>query len=174
MRAGQPVSPPSHDQPVPEEDLPAHLDPALPGQQLRGGDPIVWKDNSLPLPPPPAGMPRPLRSPKSPTAAERERHALTHLPYASWCRYCVCGKRPNTPHRRIKTLADLPLLSGDYGFFGDGTGAQLTFLAVTVRPFGAYWAVVVDAKGPTPLMVNSLQQLIVGCGLVRFRYRSDK
>ena len=71
----------------------------------------------------------------------------------------------------------MPLLSGDYGSFGDdgkGSGKQLTFLAITVRPFGVYWACVVDSKGPTPAMVKSLAQFIVGCGLVRFAYRSDK
>ena len=68
----------------------------------------------------------------------------------------------------------MPLLSWDYGFFGDGSGNPCTFLAITARPYGAYWACVVDSKGPTPRMVNSLAKFIVGRGLVNFWYRSDK
>ena len=37
-----------------------------------------------------------------------------------------------------------------------------------------YWGCVADAKGPTPAMVKSLARFIIGCGLVKFRYRSDK
>ena len=32
---------------------------------------------------------KPARGPKEPTAAEREAHAATHLPFRSWCRECV-------------------------------------------------------------------------------------
>ena len=59
----------------------------------------------------------PLPAPKEPTAAERERHMITHLPYASWCPYCISGRRPNCQHRRVINEQSLPTLHADYGFF---------------------------------------------------------
>ena len=179
LRANEPVSPQRKfpdrsDSAAADGQAPDAYDRMLPGQQHVDAEPIVGKDHSLPPPPQTHANPRPLRAPKQPTAAERARHRITHLPYADWCPYCIAGKRPNSPHRRLKTSDEMPLLSGDYGFFGDGSNVQCTFLAIVVRPFGAYWACVVDAKGPTHQMVKSLSQFIIGCGLVRFRYRSDK
>ena len=48
--------------------------------------------------PQPVG-PRPLREPKTPTAAERAKHSLTHLPYQAWCPYCVAGILQTSPRR---------------------------------------------------------------------------
>ena len=38
------------------------------------------------------------RTPDNPTAAEREKHEATHLPYQPWCKFCVQGKCPNRKH----------------------------------------------------------------------------
>ena len=38
-----------------------------------------------------ARAPRCARSPLQPTKAEWEAHQATHLPYRSWCRFCVDG-----------------------------------------------------------------------------------
>ena len=45
----------------------------------------------------PVGIP----SPAQPTAAEIALHWLTHLPYRSWCRWCVSAKRRNAPHHSL-------------------------------------------------------------------------
>ena len=171
MRSGKPVSPQEHKPDFTDAAAQSQFDPALPGQQLLDAQPIAGRDANIPAPPPPPGMPRPLRAPKAPTAAEKERHALTHLPYASWCPYCVAGKRPNAPHRRVTSPPDVPMLPGDSGSFGDdgtGSGNQLTCLAISTALVCVYWACVVDSKGPTPAMVRSLSQFIIGCWLVRF------
>ena len=42
---------------------------------------------------------RALPSPKEPTPAERDRHNLTHLPFALWCPICIACRRPNSHHR---------------------------------------------------------------------------
>ena len=34
-----------------------------------------------------------------PTAAQVAQHSLTHLPYRSWCKWCVMARRPNSQHR---------------------------------------------------------------------------
>ena len=117
-------------------------------------------------------QPQSLTSPKTPTAAERALHALTHRPYRDWCPFCVAGNRPNSPHRRVKSHADLPMMGADYAFFGDA-GNLITYLVVLIRPFGVFSASVVDSKGATPHAVRVLSDWIKMCGLVQFLYRSD-
>ena len=50
---------------------------------------------------------RPIRCPTAPADCDRERHALTHVPFRSWCQYCVLGRSRSTPHRRVaNTVVD--------------------------------------------------------------------
>ena len=39
-----------------------------------------------------AQVPKQAREPGEPTDEERKRHETTHLPFRSWCRYCVYGR----------------------------------------------------------------------------------
>ena len=76
-------------------------------------DPIVGVESTVVTEDGQAGAipPRELPSPKTPSEAERRRHELTHLPYASWCPFCVAGKRANSHHRRShEKERTLPLL----------------------------------------------------------------
>ena len=41
-------------------------------------------------------------TPKAPSKEAQARHNLTHLPYASWCPWCIMGRRNNAPHFRSK------------------------------------------------------------------------
>ena len=66
------------------------------------------------------------------------------------------------------------MLSADCGYFGDTGGELMTFLVIHVKPFGAYYACIVDNKGATPKAVRAVADFILHCGLVRFVYRSDK
>ena len=62
---------------------------------------------------------RPLRDPRTPTAAERAAHEATHLPFRSWCEVCVAGRRDNPAHRGVKIGEDelaVPELGMDYCF----------------------------------------------------------
>ena len=45
-----------------------------------------------------ARRPRGSRRPDQPSEAERKEHELTHLPYRSWCRFCVGGRKTNRGH----------------------------------------------------------------------------
>ena len=65
--------------------------------------------------------------PKAPSREIQARDNLTHLPYASWCPWCVMGRRNNSPHFRSKTGPDrrLPLLVVDYAFVRDKEDAAL-------------------------------------------------
>ena len=52
-----------------------------------------------------------------PTAAEIDLHNATHLPYRSWCRWCVMSRKPTPKHVRAHHAdRDVPLLVGDYAF----------------------------------------------------------
>ena len=55
--------------------------------------------------------------------------------------------------------------------FGDNS--HVVYLVVYIRPFGVYFASVVDSKGATPYATRILSEWIKQCGLVRFLYRSD-
>ena len=62
----------------------------------------------------PRGRPEPI----APSREARLRHYLTHMPYASWCRWCVQGRRNNSPDFKSRDGSDraLPLLVLDYCF----------------------------------------------------------
>ena len=49
-----------------------------------------------------ARHPEVLRDPGAPTPKEIEEHNATHLPFRSWCPYCVTGKAQDRPHRMRK------------------------------------------------------------------------
>ena len=46
--------------------------------------------------------PKGVRAPTGPTKAEREEHERCHIPYRSWCRYCVRGRGRNKPHKKAQ------------------------------------------------------------------------
>ena len=52
-----------------------------------------------------------------PTAEERAKHSLTHLPYRRWCKWCVMARMLNAPHTtRPPYSRSVPLLVFDYCF----------------------------------------------------------
>ena len=94
------------------------MHPVDDGEAMADGDanPIPHEDDANPPAEPPAedldgNWARPRRErvralpkPVTPTAAERERHALTHMPYALWCAHCVRCRGRKLPHRRLAPL----------------------------------------------------------------------
>ena len=84
----------------------------LGGGGITGPDPATGLARTIP------GVAEPMPVPKEPTAAERARHMITHLPYRAWCPYCVGGRRPNTQHRRCRNESSLPVLHADYAVCG--------------------------------------------------------
>ena len=36
---------------------------------------------------------KPSASPRSPSQMEREKHVVSHIPFRSWCKHCVAGRR---------------------------------------------------------------------------------
>ena len=72
---------------------------------------IVGIDHLRRVPEASFGGATPLPEPKEPNEHEVARHMLTHLPYCSWCPYCVAGRRPDSHRRRMKTHSSLPIAS---------------------------------------------------------------
>ena len=121
---------------------------------------IVGTDYSMPMPDVRPRGATPLVEPKEPTAAERARHMLTHLPYCLWCPYCIAGRKPNCAHRRQRNERTIPMLSCDYGFFRDPGEQLFPFIVVHIQPYGVYFAAVIDAKGANADVAKSLATVI--------------
>ena len=96
-----------------------------------------------------AQAPRGLPSPAQATPDDMAKHWLTHLPYRSWCRWCVAAKRQNAPHL-IQSGPDreIPLLAADYCYLRDGRDDDLLATSVgRLYPSRATVSIPFDVKG---------------------------
>ena len=67
---------------------------------------------------------RPLRRPGQPSKKQiREHHQASHLPFRSWCKFCVEGRGRHDHHRSGQEVdkfdKQIPCVSLDYCFMGD-------------------------------------------------------
>ena len=70
---------------------------------------------------------KPIKQPKGPTAEQRQKHALTHIPYESWCSDCVQARARDNAHRTVEDKEKkLPQVQLDYFFLTEEpeTGGQ--------------------------------------------------
>ena len=63
----------------------------------------------------------PMYVPRGPSDAERRAHEIHHMPYRSWCEYCVRGRVKESPHLSRYEQADdgIPAVQMDYAFLHD-------------------------------------------------------
>ena len=56
-----------------------------------------------------------------PSQEEVDKHNACHIPFRSWCPFCVAGKAKNEPHRPTEELraGDTNVVQIDYTFLGD-------------------------------------------------------
>ena len=104
-----------------------------------------------------------LPRPNEPTDQRRATHNLTHLPYRSWCEYCVKSKgREN--HSKGQTDRQ-PVIQVDYCFVNTGpdVGQRTVLTAVDVQT-GLATAVVVPNKGRHQYSVAELKKFIYETG----------
>ena len=71
---------------------------------------------------------------KEPSIREREEHEVNHMPYRSWCKFCVSG-RGISSHHHVKGIAKdeegrLPTIGMDYMFLGKKDEKTFPILAV--------------------------------------------
>ena len=85
--------------------------------------------------------------PKAPSASEREKHEVTHLPHQGWCEHCVRGRSREDAHRRAGVQErEVPTVSLDYCFVGKKGEEQLKVLVVHDGESKAVFAHVVNKK----------------------------
>ena len=53
-----------------------------------------------------------VKNPKLPSAEEVEIHNRTHIPYRSWCKWCVAGRGRGDQHS-TKPESGIPIVSMD-------------------------------------------------------------
>ena len=83
--------------------------------------------------------PRKLQDPKLPSKKEVEDHNLSgHMPYRSWCTFCVMGRGKAAPHCKQTRGDGLPELHIDY-----------CFMATEDKPL----AIILVAEETTSIMV---------------------
>ena len=75
--------------------------------------------NGIPEPPEPheeARVPKAKRVQNMSSQQEVDEHVLTHIPFISWCEFCVAGKDKSNPHgkQHDKEEQQVPLVSIDY------------------------------------------------------------
>ena len=120
-------------------------------------------------------MARATSLPKAPSKEIQARHNLTHLPYASWCPWCVMGRRTNSPHFRSSgSDRSLPLFVADYAFVRDREDEVMCKLLVgKLYPSRKVLACVVDSKGVVdPYGVNRVAAFFRESGLTNFEAQS--
>jgi hypothetical protein len=116
-----------------------------------------------------------------PTEAEVDTHYAAHIPFRSWCPYCVAGKAKSEPHLQSEecTPCDSNIVCMDYAFLGstkEGAGAvpdtgeeseeedpstdetkpKLTVLVMRDRRSKYAASLVVPRKGDHPYTVHAV------------------
>ena len=85
-------------------------------------DDIGTPCNLDPTPPDQAGQrgngPKILRKPTLPSKEEQAAHSALHVPFASWCRFCVANRAKDLPHRKqhYEGEREVPLVQLDFSF----------------------------------------------------------
>ena len=120
----------------------------------------------------PVGIP----SPETPSAEEVAQHWLTHLPYRSWCRWCVSAKRRNAPHHSLPNHSrEVPLLVADYCFVRDARDEDvLTCFVGRLYPSRALISIPCDMKGVDDYAIGRLVEFVKECGINRLVYMCDQ
>ena len=85
-----------------------------------------------------------------PTGTEIEEHNRTHIPFRSWCKFCVSARAPNFFHRARNPdqSAIKKEISANYCFLRDVSGGQCQPVLVgRDRRTGMFFAHAVPYKG---------------------------
>ena len=95
--------------------------------------------------------------PGQPTAEERRKHNITHLPYRSWCADCVAGRGRGFAHTSHQVLGEdaLPTVGMDYHYMGiEGEEGTVPMLCVKCVHTKMVFDHVVTKKGVDKYMVS--------------------
>ena len=65
------------------------------------------------------------------------QHELVHVPFRSWCKWCIIGQAPDELHKRGHSESTIPLVALTYRFlWKDGDTSSATALVFALRPHG--------------------------------------
>ena len=117
-----------------------------------------------------------IASPGNPTKQEVDEHMMCHVPFRSWCEFCVKGKAVSMPHHRISDdrRNGVPVISIDYAFMGSEDGASVTVLIMQDRASRYITANVVQEKGINEYAVKRLGADISMLGYKEIVLKSDQ
>ena len=117
-------------------------------------------------------LPKALPTPKLPSKAVIAHHNLTHIPYRSWCEFCVAARRNNNPHRNQHgDERTRPCLVADYCFLRENQDdVALTTLVGRVTPSQAMVAIPCDQKGSDPYATHRLRAFLKSEGITDIDY----
>ena len=120
------------------------------------------------------------RDPAMPTAEERQKHEIAHLPPRPWCPICVEARAIEGPHRRQNAeqkLEGLPSVSVDYCEVGenpDDTEDRQVCLVARDKWTTSTWARLVSCKGQgAPTVVKELLKFIGELGYDETELKGD-
>ena len=122
---------------------------------------------------------RVLRDPGEPTMQEWEEHRVDHIPYRSWCPYCVRGRGTGTQHRKVKEVPRIPTFGFDYLHGSEGGEAEGTapvrILVAKCNLTKCLFAHVVPQKGmdPESYAVERLKRDLLWLGHTKVILKSD-
>ena len=109
--------------------------------------------------------PRKLQDPRLPSRKEVDDHHLAaHLPYRSWCAFCVMGKGKAAPHYKQTREDGLPEIHLDYCFMSTEGKPLATILVAKEKLTKMMLATVVPLKGgsvefPTKRILAFLKEI---------------
>ena len=132
-----------------------------------------------------ARHPRLPHNPGRPTKREIAEHCVSHWPFRSWCRHCVCGRAAGSPHR-ARSEADrefgrerIPTVSLDHCFLGsaddDEKALSSPFLVLFDSDTEASYAIAVPDKAAKPWIVEYIVNILIelGYGGVKIAMKHD-
>ena len=102
--------------------------------------------------------------PAQPTRQEMEEHALTHMPYRSWCLICAKAKGKQDAYKQQHSKQ--PVIQIDFGYLKTSTDEQsvAVLAAVDLQSQLCMALAVPDKAIQHDCMINSLRSFILGCG----------
>ena len=116
--------------------------------------------------------PQCLKTPESVTAAEREAHSLTHMPFRSWCTVCQRAKGQHQHHKGNQKLTSVIQL--DHSFYkvpGETHNLKvLTFVETITSMSGA---VIVPDLSANQVAVKTLKKFIAVNGFTKSVLQCD-
>ena len=116
-------------------------------------------------------------APHEPTREERERHEIAHTPFRAWCQDCVDGRGRNLDHKLMEAERghQIPTISMDYAFFGDGEGEAAPTLVMREHRTRATESHPVTTKGGGVAWIRKkVAEAIKRTGLKQFIFKTDQ